>query len=147
MNNIKIFSITIIAAAVMLGNFSCNCIASDCVAGETCEEKHDYTQEEVIIDKTPAMQDYIATSRRKIKNNWYPPTSSFENTATIIVTLNKNGKLIDCVMAVPSNDEGFDNSLIKAVKKTKFAPLPDEVTEEYLDIDFTFNMQKRQINK
>ena len=145
--NIKYFSISMVVAAFIFCNYSCNCIASDINSDGINEAKHDYTQEEVVMDKTPAMQDYIASSRRKIKNNWYPPTSSFENAATIIVTLDKSGKLIDCSVAGPSNDEGFDNSLIKAVKKTKFAPLPDEVSEDYLDIDFTFNMQKRNIKK
>ena len=147
MSNIKNFSISLATAAVMISGISCNCLAADITADGTNEVKHNYIQEQVILDKTPAMQDYIAQSRRKIKNNWYPPTKSFENTATIVVTLDKSGRLRDCSIVVSSDDKGFDDSLIKAVKKTKFSPLPDEVTEEYLDIDFTFNMQKRHIEK
>jgi TolA protein len=146
MNMIKSFSLGIITTAIVVSSFSLCCMAADTIT-ETNEAKHDYTQEEVITDKTPAIEEYIASSRKKIKNNWYPPVSSFENTATIIVTLDKSGKLTDCNIAVSSDNKEFDNSLIKAVKKTKFAPLPDEVSEEYLDIDFTFNMQKRHIEK
>ena len=95
----------------------------------------------------PGMEQYVAQSRKKIKNNWYPPVQSFENKATVVITLNKEGQLIECHLSEPSNDEGFNNSLIEAVKKTKFSPLPDSIKYNNVDIDFTFNMQRRSISK
>ena len=93
MNKIKSLSISLLITLLTIFSCSCNCIASDTTMYEPNEAKHDYTREEFLTDKTPAMQDYIAVAKKQIKNNWYPPASSFENMATIIVTLEKSGKL------------------------------------------------------
>ena len=148
MKNYIKYSVTgmVFAALLIMSPFKNNAVASDVLVNED-EVRTTYTQEVVNLDKTSAMEEYIAKSRRKIKNNWYPPTSSFENKATIIVTLDKKGQLINCVIAEPSSNIGFDNSLIKAVEKTKFSPLPDAVVDDTVDIDFTFNMEKRSVNK
>ena len=146
MSNFKINTIKGLVLAIILSFGSMtNAIATNTFIEDTSEIRTKYTKEQVMLDKSPIMEDYIAQSRRKIKNNWYPPTSSFENTATIVVKLDKNGKLLNCSLSQPSPDDGFNNSLIKAVKKTKFSPLPDEFSEDSVDIDFTFNMQKRGI--
>lgn len=100
---------------------------------------------EQLTEQYPGMEQYITETRKNIKGNWYPPVKSFENKATIILTIDKEGKLLNCYMSEPSPDEGFNNSLIKAAKKTKYLPLPNEVKENSLDIDLSFNMQRRHI--
>lgn len=147
MKCINKYSLAIIISTAMSFTMASVGIASSDFIEDAPEVKTTFTQEEVMLDKTSAMDDYIAQSRRRIKNNWYPPTSSFENAATILVTLNKKGKLLDCKILSSSNNDGFDESLIKAVKKTKFSPLPDEFKGDSVDIDFTFNMERRHITK
>ena len=105
-----------------------------------------YTYEQ-LVKKYPSMEDYIAKTRKSIKNNWYPPVKSFENSAIIILTINKDGTLANCYLSQPSDDEGFNNSLIEAAKKVKYAPLPDEVKDNSIDIDMLFNMQRRHISQ
>ena len=146
MKYIKKSSVYLIAATMILSAVSSISFAENVFIEDADNIKTTNNQEVVNLDKTPVMEEYIAKSRRKIKNNWYPPTASFENTATILVSLDKSGKLINCAILVSSGDEGFDNSLIKAVEKTKFSPLPDEIKDDSVNIDYTFNMQKRHIN-
>ena len=93
------------------------------------------------------MEQYVRQARRKIKDNWYPPTASFENSAIVMIKLNKEGQLLDCYLTTPSADEGFNNSLIDAVKKTQFAPLPSGIHRDSVNIDFEFSMQRRHISK
>ena len=105
-----------------------------------------YTYEQ-LVNRYPSMENYIAQTRKSIKNNWYPPVNSFENSAIIILTVNKDGTLANCYLSQPSEDEGFNNSLIEAAKKVKYKPLPAEVKDDSVDIDMLFNMQRRHISR
>ena len=105
-----------------------------------------YTYEQ-LIHRYPSMENYIAQTRKSIKNNWYPPVNSFEHSAIIILTVNKDGTLANCYLSKPSEDEGFNSSLIEAAKKVKYNPLPSEVKENSVDIDMLFNMQRRHISR
>ena len=147
MTKIKKNSIFLMITAIMLYGAAYSNPDTDNFDAAAPEIKKTYSIEQIQLDKKRAAADYIAKSRRKIKNNWYPPTTSFEHTATIIVTLDHSGKLLNCAIKESSSDEGFDNSLIEAVQKTKFSPLPDEIKSDSVDIDFTFNMQKVKITK
>ena len=93
------------------------------------------------------MEDYVALTRRRIKNNWYPPTDAFENAATIVLTIDKDGQLLNCRISAPSESKSFDDSLINAAKITKYAPLPKKYLGKTVDIDLDFNMQRRTISK
>ena len=131
----KILSIIFILCSC----FNCSsCIAADNMPKLTFEQ---------LTSRYPAMGQYAIDARRNIKNNWYPPVDSFENTATIVLTINKEGKLTDCQMTAPSPSEGFNESLINAAKKTNYAPLPSEVKEDSVNIDMEFSMQRRRIFK
>ena len=93
------------------------------------------------------MEDYVALTRRRVKNNWYPPTNAFENAATIVLTIDQNGQLLNCRLSAPSPSEEFNESLIKAAKMTKYAPLPKKYMGKSVDIDLDFSMQRRSISK
>lgn len=93
------------------------------------------------------MEDYVALTRRRIKNNWYPPTNAFENAATIVLTINRDGQLEKCRLSAPSPSESFNDSLIKAAEKTTYAPLPKKYLGKSVDIDLDFSMQRRTISK
>ena len=93
------------------------------------------------------MDQYITQTRRAIKGNWYPPVTSFENSATIVITLDRKGNLIKCHLSEPSPSEEFNNSLIDAAKKVKYAPLPYDFPYNTVDLDFQFGMQRRNISK
>lgn len=93
------------------------------------------------------MDDYIRLTRRYIKNNWYPPISSFEHSAKIAVKLDKNGQLLDCHIIESSNDNGFDDSLINAARKTTYKPLPESYKKETAELYLSFSMQRHHVSK
>ncbi len=92
------------------------------------------------------MQQYIAQTRKNIKQNWYPPTSSFENSATLVVTINREGQLVECHLSEPSDSDGFNKSLIEAAKKATYSPLPKGFRYDSADLSLSFSMQRRHIN-
>ena len=121
----------------------CGCVINnDCLAAD----KPTLTFEQ-LTKKYPSMVEYAINTRRGIKGNWYPPAASFENTAIIILTINKDGKLENCYLSSPSPDDGFNEALINAARKTKYAPLPEEVKENSVDLDMEFSMKRRTILK
>ena len=124
-------------------------VACGCVFNNSCVEAANAPRltYEQLTRQYPSMESYVIKTRKSIKNYWYPPVSSFENSATLILTIDKEGKLINSAIVKSSNDEGFDNSLIEAAKKVKYSPLPEEVKQDCVDIEMEFNMQKRHISK
>ena len=106
---------------------------------------------QVIIEENSAMSadiaDYIAQVRRAVKSNWYPPVASFENKATLVVTIDKEGRLVKSYILESSSDEGFDNSLIEASKKAKYKPLPANFLRKSASLALTFEMHRRHITK
>lgn len=139
----KKISFKTITGLLMILLILCGCIIkSDCFAAN----KPTLTYEQ-LTKKYPAIGPYADSARRSIKGNWYPPAASFENTAIIILTINKDGQLENCYLSSPSPDEGFNESLINAARKTKYAPLPDEVKEDKVDLDMEFSMKRRTILK
>ncbi len=130
--------IAIIAAFAICGLYT----QSTCFASDNTNSNYQQTS-----DKNLDMEQYVRLTRKRIKMNWYPPTSSFENTATISLTVNREGKLVDCHLSIPSKDEGFNNSLIEAAKKTTYSPLPKEFPGNSAVLDLDFSMQRRTISK
>ena len=118
---------------------TCCCyVCSDCAA---IAHPNDFLEQSAV--KNVNMDRYIVQTRRKIKNNWYPPTSSYENSATLVVKVDRNGHLLDCHLVTPSPDDGFNESLINAAKKSVFSPLPDDFPYANLEMNFDFSMQRR----
>ena len=93
------------------------------------------------------MEQYIKLVRRSIKNNWYPPTSSFENSAILGLTIDRKGNLVKCSIIGSSQNEGFDDSLIEAAKKAKYMPLPKDFIEDMVDLSLEFGMQRHSVSK
>lgn len=100
---------------------------------------------EKITKQYPSMEEYIAQARKNVKNNWYPSSKSFEKSATIVLTIKKDGELLNSYISSSSGDNSFDASLLEAASKTKFSPLPEDVKENSVDIDMLFQMQKRNL--
>ena len=128
---------------ILFGILGCYCLTQNISYAD--DGANDYKIEQITwhnVDIAP----YVRQTRRRIKNNWYPPTTSFEHTATITLTINKNGELLNCVVSDPSPDEGFNNSLIEAAQKTKYSPLPSKIREDSIDISLEFSMQRRNAN-
>lgn len=126
-------------------------IFSGVVYAYSKETQKQVDNSQVIIEEnssvSPDMEDYIAHARKSIKSNWYPPVSSFENKATLVVTIDKNGQLTNCYIAESSSDKAFDESLIEAAKKSVYKPIPEQYSAKSASIALTFAMQRRHISK
>lgn len=137
----------VLVSSFALSLFLSLCVYSPSVYAEENGVKTVRLTYEQLINRYPSMENYIVKTRRSIKNNWYPPVQSFENSAIIVLTINKDGTLANCYLSQPSEDEGFNNSLIEAAKKVKYSPLPAEVKDNAVDIDMLFTMQRRHISQ
>jgi len=137
----------VLVSSFALSLFLSLCVYSPGVYAEENGVKTVRLTYEQLINRYPSMENYIVRARRSIKNNWYPPVQSFENSAIIVLTINKDGTLANCYLSQPSEDEGFNNSLIEAAKKVKYSPLPAEVKDNAVDIDMLFTMQRRHISQ
>ncbi len=140
----KILKIKKIGLSVFLAlalSTGCFLIYNSCYADEVSLTPY----YEKITKQYPSMEEYIAQARKNVKNNWYPSSKSFEKSATIVLTLNKDGELLNSYISASSGDNSFDASLLEAAGKTKFLPLPQEVKENSVDIDMLFQMQKRNL--
>ena len=99
------------------------------------------------IELPSDIDEYIRATRRSIKDKWYPPAASFENNATIVLSIDRKGQLLNCYLSEKSPDEGFNNSLIEAAKKAVYLPLPDKIGGNSVEISLSFGMQRRHVSK
>ena len=143
MNDNKLNLKTIILSSLCILTILTSCLITQipCKADEVTVTPY----YEKITKQYPSMEEYVTQTRSKIKDNWYPSSKSFEKSATLLLTLNKDGRLLNAYISNTSGDESFDNSLIVAAQKTKFSPLPSDVNEENVSIDMQFKMQRRSI--
>ena len=138
--NLKKFIIPCLLAVVVLYGIS---MQNPCSADENAK----YNSAKQNADVYEDLELYVVHTRRKIKDNWYPPVTSFEKTATVDVSINTKGELVNCSIVQSSSDEDFDKSLIEAVKKSNFSPLPKGFRGDHVDLLLDFGMQRRSISK
>lgn len=133
--NLKVFML----AAIFCGCLACNnCVVSADYSSNVPEQS---------IGVNSDMENYIRLARRSIKNNWYPPVTSFEHSARLSLKVDKNGQLQDCHILESSNDKAFDDSLIDAAKKTTYKPLPESYKREKAELNLSFSMQRHHVSK
>ncbi len=84
---------------------------------------------------------YMKNLQNKIKKNWNPPNEKGRYArATVLFTLDKNGKLIKYNIKKSSGIKEYDKAAIKALKSSSpFDALPKEYKEETVDIQFNFD--------
>ncbi len=84
---------------------------------------------------------YMKNLQNKIKKNWNPPNEKGRYArATVLFTLDKNGKLIKYNIKKSSGIKEYDKAAIKALKSSSpFDSLPKEYKEETVDIQFNFD--------
>lgn len=87
--------------------------------------------------------EYIAIISSRIKGNWTLPPALMpkENIETIIdVKISRNGVLEYIGFEKNSGNRYFDDSALKAVKKSSpFPPFPSFIIENYIEIGFRFH--------
>ena len=139
MSKIKNITLKTLALAVIISG-GCYVYADTAKTGNTADINIKQS-----IELPSDIDEYIRATRRSIKDKWYPPAASFENSATLIVSIDRDGKLLNCYLSEKSPNEGFNNSLIEAAKKAKYLPLPNKISGQSIEISLSFGMQRRHV--
>lgn len=88
---------------------------------------------------------YMDDVEKRIKMNWTPPNINEFSKVTVIFTVSKTGHLIgEPKLKNSSGIYNFNESCINAIKlAAPFKPLPEEITQDTIDIEFTFDYKVR----
>jgi TonB family protein len=82
---------------------------------------------------------YLKELHKRIKRAWSPPKGE-TRTAEILFRIKHNGQLESIKLIQRSGNEESDEAAIGAIAAcAPFKPLPDVITNEYLDLEYTFN--------
>lgn len=87
------------------------------------------------VDFGPYMRDM----QKNIKLNWEPQKLGYSTHTTVLYSIKKDGTLKNVSVLKSSGDKKTDAAAIKAVKKTKFKPLPTGFDKDSIDVQFTFD--------
>lgn len=91
---------------------------------------------------TQADAQDIALIKRHIERNWYRPPGVKgldELTVQVEVVLNRDGSISQLTMLKSSGQSFFDNSLLRAVRKSVPLPIPADKYETFKILDLRFN--------
>ena len=83
-----------------------------------------------------------------IKNNWSFPAHGDESpTAIVVLTVQKNGTILKTHMTQSSGNERFDQSVMKAIKRSDpLPPFPDGYRKTHEEIEINFNLSELDNN-
>ncbi|GEM_PF-4021076 len=89
----------------------------------------------------PLLAFYVAKLVERIRVNWILPEAKKGLEAIVDVKINKKGEAVEIKFEKRSGDIVFDESCIRAVKRSfPFEPLPFTYKEEYLEIGVRFKL-------
>ena len=90
--------------------------------------------------KKPDWTPYMEYLKQTIRQNWNPPKDAPYREIMTTITINRNGKLLNCKIKLSSGIEEVDKSALDAiVKSAPFKPLPEDFTGESVSIKFAFD--------
>lgn len=135
----NLINLCLFSAMLLFGCFACP-PQSDAV-----ESADNYIEQSANMNID--MEFYIRKTRRSVKAKWYPPTKSLGKEATVVLTVDRKGQLLDSKITKSSEDKAFDESIIKAANVTKYEPLPKEFPYEKAEIEMAFGIHRRSISK
>jgi colicin import membrane protein len=94
---------------------------------------------------------YRAEVMAKVTNNWsYPaalngPKNKNDCEAIVVVTASSDGTISDVELKHSSGNPIFDESVLKAIKRSEPLPrLPEGYTQQSEEIEFTFNLSEME---
>lgn len=98
-------------------------------------------------NSSPSLKRYMDNMQKRIKMNWFPPHINNSSAATIIFTVAKDGSLIgEPTIKQTSGIDDLDKACINAVKlAAPFKPIPEEIQQDSVDIEFSFDYNVNEI--
>lgn len=114
---------------------------------QTQQEQQEQNKD-VVIAKDSTLGKYIAEAQQKVVNNWRLPSGTQSDIirAKVRFKIFKDGNLIgEPKIEKSSEDYLIDKSCIRAViYSAPFKPIPEELNKDYLDIELSFEADKKQ---
>ena len=103
---------------------------------------------DVVIAKDSTLGKYIAEAQQKVVNNWRLPKGELPESIRVKVAfrIGKDGDIIDYPTVKVSSGSSFvDKSCLRTViNSAPFKPIPEELNKDYLDIELSFEADKKQ---
>lgn len=90
---------------------------------------------------TAEMQAEIAVIRQHIERNWYRPPglkNAGQLSARVEVEIRRDGSIADVKLLRSSGEQFYDNSLLRAVRKSVPLPIPGDKYETFKILDLHF---------
>lgn len=84
---------------------------------------------------------YYGVIKDKVQENWIYPQGLKDNKISVIVSIKieRSGKLVEAAVEKSSGNKAFDDSLLKAIKKSApFPPLPVDLEGSFLETGLRF---------
>lgn len=104
------------------------------------KEGYDFNKYGEYID----YKSYISNLKKKIRKNWYRFNYRDNKQVKVMFVINKTGKLIEYKIVESSGSKTYDEDAIAALKSSiPFDPLPLTCMEDYVIINFTFDLKKK----
>lgn len=97
---------------------------------------------------TPDFGPYMREVQWKIKKNWEPPKGTETQSAVALFKIHKDGNVSNIQIIKSSGIKEYDDKAITAIQLTApFRPLPQEYTQNSVDIQFTFDYKVHTLDK
>ena len=97
---------------------------------------------------TPDFGPYMREVQWKIKKNWEPPKGTETQSAVALFKIHKDGNISNIQIIKSSGIKEYDDKAITAIQLTApFRPLPQEYTQNSVDIQFTFDYKVHTLDK
>ena len=97
---------------------------------------------------TPDFGPYMREVQWKIKKNWEPPKGTEPQSAVALFKIHKDGNVSNIQIIKSSGIKEYDDKAITAIQLTApFRPLPQEYTQNSVDIQFTFDYKVHTLDK
>jgi TonB family protein len=97
------------------------------------------------LDGIDAQKDdlgpYLAQLQQKVRQQWIPGHTQSSRRTVLFFTITRSGQVMNLEILRSSGFSSTDEEAVKAVSRAApFLPLPPTYEENYLNIEFTFNI-------
>ena len=97
--------------------------------------------------KSEDFNSYMADVNEKLQDLWTPPEGVIEGHADVVFKLDKTGDLLYYHLIQKSGDTKFDKSVVEALKKCPFNEFPHDSKQEYITINYSFDLHIADTDK
>ena len=114
--------------------------ANEIAKNTNFKNTHKSTPQVISKNLEREFNSYMKEYQNRIKQAWYPPKGENSKRVVVLITLDKKGNLVSCLITQSSGDDATDDAAISAVRYVRgFWELPKDYMGESVDISFSFD--------